>query len=98
MITGPVGGTSWRLAPGLDDTLRRLAERGDIVRTMQREFTRRGMDRASADQAIYDPSAPHARPLVGRLIGRGLADEHASFDGGGGFVPAGGEGEPSGGA
>lgn len=76
-LAEPVGGTSWRLAPGLDATLRRLAERGDIVRTMQREFTRRGMDRASADQAIYDPSAPDARPLVGRLIGRGLADEHA---------------------
>ncbi|MDC7810122.1 relaxase/mobilization nuclease RlxS [Sphingomonas koreensis] len=75
-LAEPVGGTSWRLAPGLDDTLRRLAERGDIIRTMQREFTRRGLERAGADQAIYDPSAPDARSLVGRVVGRGLADEH----------------------
>ncbi len=76
-LAEPIGGTSWRLAPGFDDTLRRLGERGDIVRTMQREFARRGLDRAGADQAIYDPSSPDARPLVGRLVGRGLADEHA---------------------
>lgn len=76
-LAEPVGGASWRLAPRLDDTLRRLGERGDIVRTMQREFARRGLDRAGADQAIYDPSAPDARPLVGCLVGRGLADEYA---------------------
>ena len=76
-LAEPVGGTSWRLASGLEDTLRHLGERGDIVRTMQREFARRGLDRAGADQAIYDPSSPDARPLIGRLVGRGLADEHA---------------------
>ena len=76
-LAEPIGGTSWRLAPGLDDTLRRLGERGDIIRTMQREFTSRGLERAPIDQAIYDPLAPGARPLVGRVIGRGLADEHA---------------------
>ncbi|MES1973325.1 MAG: relaxase/mobilization nuclease RlxS [Pseudomonadota bacterium] len=76
-LAEPIGGARWRLAPGLDDTLRRLGERGDIVRTMQREFTRRGLERAGADQAIYDPSSPDARPLVGRVVSRGLADEHA---------------------
>ncbi|TGX55830.1 DUF3363 domain-containing protein [Sphingomonas gei] len=76
-LAEPIGGASWRLAPGLDDTLRRLGERGDIIRTMQREFARRGLERAGADQAIYDPSSPDARPLVGRVVGRGLADEHA---------------------
>jgi len=76
-LAEPIGGTSWRLAPGLDDTLRRLGERGDIIRTMQREFTRRGLERAPIDQVIYDPLALVARPLVGRVIGRGLADEHA---------------------
>jgi hypothetical protein len=33
--------------------------------------------RAPTDQAIYDPAAPDARPLVGRVLARGLADEHA---------------------
>jgi type IV secretory pathway VirD2 relaxase len=76
-LADPIGGGSWRLAPGLDDTLRRLGERGDIIRTMQREFSRRGLERARADQVIYDPSSPDACRLVGRVIGRGLADEHA---------------------
>jgi len=75
-LAEPIGGTSWRLAPGFDDTLRRLGERGDIVRTMQREFTRRRLDRSPADQVIFDP-AVEARPLIGRVVARGLADEHA---------------------
>ncbi|QNA83774.1 relaxase/mobilization nuclease and DUF3363 domain-containing protein [Sphingomonas sp. So64.6b] len=76
-LAEPIGGMRWRLAEGLGDTLRRMGERGDIIRTMQREFTRRGVERAQADQVIYDPSSPEARPLVGRVVGRGLADEHA---------------------
>jgi type IV secretory pathway VirD2 relaxase len=76
-LAEPVGGSRWRLSEGLDDTLRRMGERRDIIRTMQREFTARGLDRAQVDQVIYEPSAPGVRPLVGRVVSRGLADEHA---------------------
>jgi len=76
-LAEPIGGARWRLAEGLDDTLRRIGERGDIIRTMQRDFASRGIVRAQADQVIYDPQAADARPLVGRLVSRGLADEHA---------------------
>lgn len=72
-----LGAGRFRLAPDLADTLRALGERGDIIRTMQREFSRAAVQRAPADQAIYDPAAPDARPLVGRVLARGLADEHA---------------------
>jgi len=72
-----VGGARWRLAEGVDDTLRRMGERGDIVRGMQRAFARRGLTRAAADQAIYDPASAQGRALIGRVVGRGLADEHA---------------------
>ena len=72
-----LGAGRFRLAPDLADTLRRLGERGDIIRTMQREFSRAAILRAPADQAIYDPTAPDARPLVGRVLARGIADEHA---------------------
>ncbi|TYC93929.1 relaxase/mobilization nuclease RlxS [Novosphingobium sp. BW1] len=72
-----LGAGRFRLAPDLADTLRRLGERGDIIRTMQREFSRAAVQRAPADQAIYDPAAPDARPLVGRVLARGLADEPA---------------------
>lgn len=76
-LAEPLGAGRFRLAPDLAQTLRTLGERGDIIRTMQREFSRAEIARASADQAIYDPGAPDARPLVGRVVARGLADEHA---------------------
>jgi type IV secretory pathway VirD2 relaxase len=75
-LAEPLGAGRFRLAPDLADTLRALGERGDIIRTMQREFSRAAIARAQADQAIYDPAAPDARPLVGRVLARGLADEH----------------------
>jgi type IV secretory pathway VirD2 relaxase len=70
-----MGASTWRLAPDLADTLRRMGERGDIIRTMQRAFTARGAAPALADQTIYDPGAAEVRPLVGRVIERGLSDE-----------------------
>ena len=76
-LAEPLGAGRFRLAPDLANTLRALGERGDIIRTMQREFSRTATGRAPADQAIYDPAAPDARPLVGRVLARGLADEHA---------------------
>jgi len=76
-LAEPLGGGRFRLAPDLAGTLRALGERGDIVRTMQREFARAAVERAPADQAIYDPAAADARALVGRVLARGLADEHA---------------------
>ena len=66
----------WRLAEGVEDTLRRMGERGDIIRTMQREFSEKGLTRAAGDYVIYDPTASVARPITGRLVARGLADEH----------------------
>jgi type IV secretory pathway VirD2 relaxase len=71
-----MGEGRWRLAPDLAETLTRMGERGDIIRTMQREFARRGASPTWADQMIYDPAATGAAPLVGRVLGRGLADEH----------------------
>lgn len=70
-----MGASTWRLAPNLADTLKHMGERGDIIRTMQRAFTARGQAPALADQVIYDPTAADVRPMVGRVIERGLSDE-----------------------
>jgi type IV secretory pathway VirD2 relaxase len=70
-----LGGGRWRLAQGLDETLRCMGERGDIIRTMQRELTARNLSRASADQVIHDPTTGGASLIVGRVVARGLADE-----------------------
>jgi type IV secretory pathway VirD2 relaxase len=67
------GGGRWQLAERLEDTLRRLGERGDIIRTMQRELSARLPERAAADQVIED--SREMPPIVGRIVSRGLADE-----------------------
>lgn len=67
--------TRWRLADGLEDTLRRMGERGDIQKTLYRVLSAGGVERAASDQVIYQPTAPDARLLVGRLVARGLSDE-----------------------
>lgn len=69
-------GDRWQLADGLEQTLRAIGERGDIIRTMQRELSGRALDRAPADRVIFDAAAPEAKPLVGRAVMRGLADEY----------------------
>ena len=66
----------WRLAEGIEDTLRRMGERGDIIRTLQRAYTARGIAPAAADLAIFEPAARDARPIIGRVLERGLSDEH----------------------
>ena len=71
-----LGGDSWRLEPGFADTLRRMGERGDIIRTMQRELSARNVERAPTDRLIFDPAAGEGARLVGRVVMRGLADEH----------------------
>lgn len=65
----------WRLSPDLEVTLRRMGERGDIIRTLHREMAEKGVTRGAQDYAIYDPSDRDAKPLVGRVVTRGLSDE-----------------------
>lgn len=67
----------WKLDPELETTLREMGRRGDIVRTMNHALRVAMQPRAPQDQAIYDPDAPDAGPVVGRLVASGLADEHA---------------------
>jgi type IV secretory pathway VirD2 relaxase len=68
-----LGGGRWRLADGLEGILRAMGERGDIIRTMQRELTAQRLDQARGDRVI---DTTLARPIVGKLIHRGVSDEH----------------------
>jgi type IV secretory pathway VirD2 relaxase len=66
---------TWRLADDLEGTLRRMGERGDIIKTMHRDMAEKGLARSAADYVIYEPSEPNARPITGRIVARGLSDE-----------------------
>ena len=72
-LAADVGASRYQLAEGLEDTLRRMGERGDIIRTMQRELTRLRLERAGVDQVIADAQS---EPVIGRVLHRGFADEH----------------------
>lgn len=65
----------WRLEEGLEDTLRRMGERGDIIKTLHREMGDRDIARSPADYVIHDPTDPHTKPVTGRVMARGLSDE-----------------------
>jgi type IV secretory pathway VirD2 relaxase len=68
-----LGNGRWRLADGLEDTLRRMGERGDIIRLMQRELTAQRLERAQADRVI---EGELHEPVIGHVLRRGFSDEH----------------------
>jgi type IV secretory pathway VirD2 relaxase len=65
----------WQLADDLESTLRRMGERGDIIKTMHREMVAQDLVRTPVDLIIHDPGADGARPIIGRVVARGLSDE-----------------------
>lgn len=71
-----VGAGRWQLAEDLEGTLRTLGERGDIIRTMQRELTARNLQRPWLGRSLFGAGEVDPEPIVGRVIARGLADEH----------------------
>ncbi|QQN66734.1 relaxase/mobilization nuclease and DUF3363 domain-containing protein [Bradyrhizobium diazoefficiens] len=64
----------WRIDADLEPKLRRMGERGDIIKTMHREMAATGIARAAGDYTIFDPERGVHR-LVGRVVGEGFADE-----------------------
>lgn len=69
-------GGRWRLDPGMDSVLRRMGERSDIIATLNRELKLAKLDRPPPDHSVYEPRES-VGPVIGRLVGRGLSDEHA---------------------
>ena len=60
---------TWAVHAEAEPTLRAMAERGDIIRTMQR-----AMGAKQRDLAVFQPG-DDGRVIVGRVAGKGLADE-----------------------
>lgn len=63
----------WTLKPDLEPTLRQLAVRGDIIKTMHRAMTGLGVD-ADPGRFAMHPGVG-VDPIIGRLVERGLHDE-----------------------
>jgi type IV secretory pathway VirD2 relaxase len=63
----------WSLKPGLEDTLRDLSVRGDIIKTMHQAMASLGREPDIAGFALHGDDV--ADQVVGRLVARGLHDE-----------------------
>lgn len=63
----------WTLKPGIEDTLRDLSIRGDIIKTMHRVMSADGRPVDPGRFAMYNEHA--SEPVIGRLVERGLHDE-----------------------
>jgi type IV secretory pathway VirD2 relaxase len=65
-------GGNWHLSSELEPSLRRLGERGDIIRTMQRAV---GVEKSTSGFAIFDPADRSQKPIIGRVVAHGGSDE-----------------------
>ncbi|WP_454885897.1 relaxase/mobilization nuclease domain-containing protein [Sphingomonas oryzagri] len=70
-----VGPAVWALKPDVEETLRALGNRGDIIKTMHRGMSVTLGANDPARFAVHE-SATH-EPVIGRLVERGLHDELA---------------------
>lgn len=69
----------WRLRRDMEATLRRMGTRGDIIKTLHQELKLRRMEHAVPDSLIHDGDPADrtgAKPVVGRLLKRGLIDDN----------------------
>ena len=72
-LANQIAPAQWVIADKAESTLRELAERGDIIKRMNRALTERGVQRDASSYVLAGESL--ADPIVGRLIDRGLDDE-----------------------
>jgi len=63
----------WTLKPGLENTLRELAIRGGIIKTMHQAVAGSGRDADVSGFALHGDQP--VEPVLGRLVARGLHDE-----------------------
>lgn len=70
-----LGKGRWRLADHAETDLRRIGERGDIIKAMHRAMRDKGVARTLDAGAIFDPASEGARPVTGVILDKGVADD-----------------------
>jgi len=68
------GGKHWTLSHDLETTVRRMGERGDIIKTLHRTMKRAGLSRPVGPNPQWAPGRA-SEVLEGRLVSLGIADE-----------------------
>lgn len=66
---------SWRLAPDMEDTLKSLGERGDIIKAYHRAMGQNENQERDLGSVIYNPGQGDPTRLVGRVRAKGILDD-----------------------
>ncbi|PHR58289.1 MAG: conjugal transfer protein TraI [Robiginitomaculum sp.] len=74
-LANQIGREQWKLADSIEDTLRRMGERGDIIKTMHRAMAETGLKRHVDANSIYSRHNETAKPVTGKVIAKGIADD-----------------------
>ena len=65
----------WKLNLDIENTLKRMGERGDIIKTMHRIMAETGFgNRLNAD-SIFDPHSAQVKSVTGRVLAKGISDD-----------------------
>lgn len=70
-----IGFGRWRLDDNFERTLRRMGDRGDILKAYHKAMTQSKLERPVYSEPIYDPTDTLARPIIGRVIKTGVLDD-----------------------
>lgn len=70
-----LGRGKWKLDENLERTLRRMGDRGDILKARHKAMKIYGVERPSRREPIYDPLAGDAKPITGRVLQVGILDD-----------------------
>lgn len=70
-----VGFGKWRLDDQFERTLRRMGERGDILKAYHRVMSASKLERTLDNEPIYDTASISAQPITGRVINKGVLDD-----------------------
>jgi type IV secretory pathway VirD2 relaxase len=68
------GSGRWSLSSQMEQALRDLGERSDIIETMHRAVTEQGLDRGAEHYVIHGGDGPF-ETAVGRVVGKGLVGD-----------------------
>lgn len=70
-----LGKGRWNLDPKAEQALKRMGERGDIIKAMHHALKDNEKLRMLDAGSLYDPGADDARTITGKIIQKGIADD-----------------------
>lgn len=74
-LADPLGKGRWQIADDAETVLKRMGERGDIIKAMHRALQDNEKLRMMDASSIFTSSSPNAAPVTGKVIDKGIADD-----------------------